>query len=143
LVGEHELLSDYTSWFAFIEGFFIGTEATSAPDMDVCEETFSNFNESLYWGKYYRSEISTDFTNIFTANIYYLDIIIELDSGSSACYIGFLDSIVVMLGYNNWMSDMSIVTTNLMFNFGHIYDNLRDFVLYFTHGDGGTVETPY
>jgi hypothetical protein len=59
------------------------------------------------------------------------------------CYTAFLEA---FLGYKQMIylyETPKYLIENVIFNFGDIYSNMRDFTLFFTGDERGTVEIPY
>ncbi len=56
---------------------------------------------------------------------------------SYSCYNGVIEAVMTFIAYGNFFTDYTLLTTNLLFNFGLMYDSVKDAVMYFTGDERG------
>jgi len=53
------------------------------------------------------------------------------------CYAGAIESWILLVGYTGILSDPSFLGPNFLFNFGHMYDSVKDIIVFFNGSDTG------
>lgn len=72
----------------------------------------------------------------------FLDMLYNVDPITRACYSGFKE--VGTNTYNNaLLLTPRVFLDNVIFNFGNIFDSIRDVILFFTDDDRGEYDLPY
>lgn len=122
--------------FGFIKGIFNGTQLTSTPSLKLCETSVTNIANGMT--KVY-TQISTNQTSysICLGVDNFISAAYNLDDATTKCYAGAFESIALAKNYGKFTSDPTFLMNNLLYNFGYLYAQVKDVIVYFM-GNGQT-----
>lgn len=123
---------------SFTRGIVNGTKTPTTQNLTVCEQRIiKKWNDNAL--KIVNYTLAGD---LFKVGWALLDMIYNIDPIAQSCYKGFSESAMGIYGYGTQL-DPKTVMDNVIFSFGHIFDSLRDVVLFFTDDARGEFNLPY
>ncbi|CDW75220.1 UNKNOWN [Stylonychia lemnae] len=114
-----------------IVGFLNGTTLTSTQSSQNCESAIRFQDQGLRSGL---NILITNFTvfGVFNSIDKFLILPYHWDQIADKCYDSIFDAMLVVMSYTTFLSDKNVLQTNLVYNFGLIYNIFKDLYYYFT-----------
>ena len=123
---------------SFTRGALNGTRSLTTKNFTLCENrliTKVDQNAQKMWNYTLDGQL-------FKVGWSLLDMMYNVDPITQACYKGFKE--VGASTYNNaLLLTPRVFLDNIIFNFGNIFDSIRDVLLFFTDDDRGEYDLPY
>ena len=117
--------------FEFIRGFINGTKIISTPSLGTCENSFNKvYDNSVAMGNGFGKKNAKVVDYLNTLDILY-DIMYKSDSLLNDCYNGAFEAGNTASNYGKMSKDPQYIAYNLVFNFGQMYNSIKDVALYF------------
>lgn len=123
---------------SFVRGIANGTQTPSTKNFTRCEEKVVDKWDFNFYKMVNRSR-EGDF---FEAGWVALDMIYNIDNITVSCGRGVIE-VTTGLEYLASLQYPSSVIDNFIFNFGDIFDSLRNSILFLNHNPRGDFNVPY